>query len=152
MAPAESQGRAYRSKKQRPCDLCRSRKAQCRIQDQAAACDLCRRTRRECTFVQQPVRKTRVHETPNPDGRGTLNNIDLGTASSPVVLRDNLVHADAPLTWMSEPRVSEAFATFDSELPAHEGLAQGALPVYAITAADGCSPRVLVIGPRRAIC
>ena len=54
---SESGGRPYRSKKKRPCDLCRSRKTQCRILDGDATCELCKRLARDCTFVLQPLRK-----------------------------------------------------------------------------------------------
>lgn len=50
-------GRKYRSKKQRPCDLCRSRKIQCKLQDNQTACELCKRLNRRCAFVQGPVRR-----------------------------------------------------------------------------------------------
>jgi hypothetical protein len=51
--------RKYRSKRQRPCDLCRSRKTQCKISSFNAACELCMRLERNCTFVLQPLRKKR---------------------------------------------------------------------------------------------
>jgi hypothetical protein len=53
----EHAGRKYRSKKQRPCDLCRSRKIQCKLQGNEAACELCRRLDRRCTFILGPVRR-----------------------------------------------------------------------------------------------
>ena len=62
MADSFSQGRSgrkYRSKKQRPCDLCRSRKTQCKILDGDAVCELCKRLDRSCTFVLHPLRKER---------------------------------------------------------------------------------------------
>lgn len=43
--------RRYRSKAQRPCDLCRARKALCNIPDPARPCQLCDRTGRQCTFL-----------------------------------------------------------------------------------------------------
>ncbi|KEY71702.1 hypothetical protein S7711_02931 [Stachybotrys chartarum IBT 7711] len=52
-----STGRRYRSKKQRPCDLCRSRKIQCKLQGNEAACELCRKLGRQCTFVIAPLRR-----------------------------------------------------------------------------------------------
>lgn len=53
----EYHGRKYRSKKQRPCDLCRSRKIQCKLQDNQTACELCKRLNRRCAFVLGPVRR-----------------------------------------------------------------------------------------------
>ncbi|KAH7325620.1 fungal-specific transcription factor domain-containing protein [Stachybotrys elegans] len=57
-------GRKYRSKKQRPCDLCRSRKIQCKLQGTGGhvACELCARLDRQCTFVTVPLR--RKHRLP----------------------------------------------------------------------------------------
>jgi hypothetical protein len=52
-------GRKYRSKKQRPCDFCRSRKSQCRILNGSTGCELCKRLDRTCTFVLQPLRRER---------------------------------------------------------------------------------------------
>ena len=56
-APQESNGRKYRSKKQRPCDLCRTRKIQCRLRGDRVACELCQRLHRQCTFVLGPLRR-----------------------------------------------------------------------------------------------
>jgi hypothetical protein len=56
---SEASGRKYRSKKQRPCDLCRSRKTQCRILNGNATCELCKRLSRACTFILQPLRRER---------------------------------------------------------------------------------------------
>lgn len=54
---AEQNGRKYRSKKQRPCDLCRSRKTHCRIMGSDSTCELCKKLSRQCTFVQKPLRR-----------------------------------------------------------------------------------------------
>lgn len=43
--------RRYRSKAERPCDLCRSRKVLCNIPDPTKPCQLCDRTSRPCTFT-----------------------------------------------------------------------------------------------------
>ncbi|KAH8168720.1 fungal specific transcription factor domain-containing protein [Sarocladium implicatum] len=53
----EGNGRKYRSKKQRPCDLCRTRKIHCKLQANGAGCELCRRLGRQCTFVLGPLRR-----------------------------------------------------------------------------------------------
>lgn len=55
---SEHNGRKYRSKKQRPCDLCRSRKIQCKLQGSEAACELCKRLDQQCTYILGPVRRT----------------------------------------------------------------------------------------------
>lgn len=49
--------RRYRSKTQRPCDLCRSRKVLCNIPDPSRPCQLCDRTSRACTFQATPAKK-----------------------------------------------------------------------------------------------
>jgi hypothetical protein len=54
-----SQARRYRSKRQRPCDLCRQRKTQCKIPDSGGACELCDKLSQSCTFVLQPLSKKR---------------------------------------------------------------------------------------------
>ena len=53
----EGNGRKYRSKKQRPCDLCRTRKIHCKLQADGARCELCQRLERQCTFVLGPLRR-----------------------------------------------------------------------------------------------
>lgn len=58
--------RKYRSKRQRPCDLCRSRKTVCKIVAERTVCDLCKRLGRRCTFVLQPLRKEKPRPAPAP--------------------------------------------------------------------------------------
>ncbi|KAI2719901.1 transcriptional regulator family: Fungal Specific TF [Penicillium roqueforti] len=55
--------RKYRSKVQRPCDLCRSRKVHCNIPYPSQPCTLCERTRRSCTFVEKTNRKPSKKKT-----------------------------------------------------------------------------------------
>ncbi|KAK2739366.1 fungal specific transcription factor domain-containing protein [Colletotrichum kahawae] len=57
--PTVAGTRRYRSKAQRPCDLCRARKALCNIPDPLQPCQLCKRIGRECTFVGNPARHAR---------------------------------------------------------------------------------------------
>jgi hypothetical protein len=49
--------RPYRSKVQRPCDLCRRRKVHCSITNPSQPCRLCERLDRSCTFLEQAHRK-----------------------------------------------------------------------------------------------
>lgn len=49
--------RRYRSKSQRPCDLCRARKVLCNIPNPGEPCQLCERTGRQCTFIGSPGKK-----------------------------------------------------------------------------------------------
>ncbi|KAH7241357.1 hypothetical protein BKA59DRAFT_202920 [Fusarium tricinctum] len=55
--------RKYMSKRQRPCDFCRSRKTACRI-ELAPPCRLCHQHGRECTFVEsaQPRKKQQTSQ------------------------------------------------------------------------------------------
>ncbi|XWW93060.1 hypothetical protein V2A60_000988 [Cordyceps javanica] len=67
--------RRYRSKAQRPCDLCRARKALCNIPDPEKPCQLCDRTGRPCTFVtgtrSRPTRSSPGHHSADgADGFG----------------------------------------------------------------------------------
>ncbi|CAK7238435.1 hypothetical protein SEUCBS140593_010685 [Sporothrix eucalyptigena] len=65
---AVQNGRAYRSKKQRPCDVCRFRRVQCKSLQQpdgsrdTSLCQMCVKLGLHCTFVQGPPRK-RCRET-----------------------------------------------------------------------------------------
>ncbi|EPE10945.1 fungal specific transcription factor domain protein [Ophiostoma piceae UAMH 11346] len=56
-APPEPTGRKYRSKKQRPCDLCRSRKIHCQVPRNGAVCECCKRLNRTCTFKLEPLKR-----------------------------------------------------------------------------------------------
>jgi hypothetical protein len=50
--------RTYKSRRERPCDLCRTRKVACRI-DAAPPCALCRTQGVTCTFIQRPGKRKR---------------------------------------------------------------------------------------------
>lgn len=65
------------SKRQRPCDFCRSRKTACRI-DQAPPCRLCISHNRQCTFVEAAAPRKRLLAA--DDGPGAIDG-----ASSPHV-------------------------------------------------------------------
>ncbi|KAF5577976.1 transcriptional regulatory [Fusarium pseudocircinatum] len=56
--------RKYMSKRQRPCDFCRSRKTACRIES-SPPCRLCQQYGRECTFVEaaRPRKRQQTSET-----------------------------------------------------------------------------------------
>ncbi|KAF2741223.1 hypothetical protein EJ04DRAFT_480426 [Polyplosphaeria fusca] len=58
--------RPYRSRKNRPCDFCRARKAACKI-TVAPPCVLCRSYGKECTFDQTTKRKRSIAQ-PAEDG------------------------------------------------------------------------------------
>ena len=60
--------RPYRSKRSRPCDLCRQRKACC---TGPPCCSLCKANGRECTFVQGSSKRSRpVRQDSMSDGKG----------------------------------------------------------------------------------
>jgi hypothetical protein len=47
--------RPFRSRKHRPCDLCRKRRARCAIPESGSACIECLQTNKPCTFLDKPV-------------------------------------------------------------------------------------------------
>ncbi len=51
--------RPYRSRKSRPCDLCRSRKSRCVVFDAGAPCYLCGLNGRACTFLKGTTKRKR---------------------------------------------------------------------------------------------
>ena len=50
--------RKYKSRKSRPCDMCRQRQISCKI-DIAPPCQFCQSHGRPCTFVERPKKKKR---------------------------------------------------------------------------------------------
>lgn len=84
----EQNGRKYRSKKQRPCDLCRSRKTHCRIMGSEATCELCKKLSRQCTFVQKPLRRAQNPQTNSENiGRPQPNVMSVGESQHDPGLR-----------------------------------------------------------------
>ncbi|KAL6353646.1 hypothetical protein LRP88_14144 [Fusarium phalaenopsidis] len=69
-ARAVAGSRRYRSKSQRPCDLCRARKVLCNIPEPGQPCQLCERTSRLCTFVGNPGKKQRDRTSRAQSGGG----------------------------------------------------------------------------------
>ncbi|OAA58439.1 fungal specific transcription factor domain containing protein [Niveomyces insectorum RCEF 264] len=63
----DQSGRKYRSKKQRPCDLCRSRKIHCKLPGSETVCECCKRLNRVCTFELEPLKR---RHRPEPSGAG----------------------------------------------------------------------------------
>ncbi|WWC88922.1 uncharacterized protein L201_003837 [Kwoniella dendrophila CBS 6074] len=58
--------RAYRARKLRPCDNCRTRRKRCVIPEQGRSCTLCVQTHKQCTFLherQKPGRKSVTSNT-----------------------------------------------------------------------------------------
>ncbi|EFX00605.1 fungal specific transcription factor domain containing protein [Grosmannia clavigera kw1407] len=76
-AAAAASGRKYRSKKQRPCDLCRSRKIHCKVGISDAVCECCRRLKRVCTFEMEPLK--RRHRPEQPQGIIPQNSLTSGS-------------------------------------------------------------------------
>jgi hypothetical protein len=79
-----SVARKYRSKRERPCDLCRSRKTVCKIPAERGVCDLCKRLQRRCTFLIQPLRK----EKPRPIQHPLEDQREPGISQEEPVLRE----------------------------------------------------------------
>lgn len=77
----QAAGRRYRSKKQRPCDHCRTRKVQCQINENEAICELCKRLGRSCTFVMKPLRKEHRlrHNERAENNRNRIGDLTLGS-------------------------------------------------------------------------
>lgn len=50
--------RKYKSRKSRPCDMCRQRQISCKI-DVAPPCAFCSTHQRPCTFIERPKKKKR---------------------------------------------------------------------------------------------
>lgn len=95
-------GRTYRSKKQRPCDICRSRRVQCKsLQRQhdgtAALCEMCVKLGLRCTFVKGPLRKRYREGSPqmathSEAAHRATSTTETGTRTAP---------SDMPLTALS---------------------------------------------------
>lgn len=66
-----TQGRAYRSRKHRPCDGCRKRKGRCIIEEAGQDCQACRLNNRTCTFEMSPTPRSRPIK--NEDGTGVVS-------------------------------------------------------------------------------
>ncbi|CAG8394451.1 unnamed protein product [Penicillium salamii] len=61
--------RQYKSRRSRPCDFCRTRKAACSIATEPP-CDLCRLKGRPCTFVSGPGSRRRPPPQSQPSNHG----------------------------------------------------------------------------------
>lgn len=61
--PESAISRPYRSKRQRPCDLCRVRKVGCQIEGNGP-CFLCRKNGVHCSYDMQPIKRQRVDDDP----------------------------------------------------------------------------------------
>ncbi|KAG7736157.1 hypothetical protein KL923_004866 [Ogataea haglerorum] len=62
--PDAVHGRKYRSKKNRPCDLCRKKRMACLREDNMTRCLPCELRKLDCTYVLEPVKKRkRSNET-----------------------------------------------------------------------------------------
>lgn len=124
----EHSGRAYRSKKQRPCDLCRTRKIQCKLRAERADCELCQRLERQCTFVLGPVRR-RYRPRVNGDGPATMNASSAGGAFE---FRDNTNTA----TQLSEAHIAEPESEMDME-PDHQHTSMSGRPELQLDMGNG---------------
>ncbi|TIA92081.1 hypothetical protein E3P81_01670 [Wallemia ichthyophaga] len=51
--------RPFRSRKQRPCDLCRRSKTRCFITESGPPCNECKQTNKSCTFQEAPQKRKR---------------------------------------------------------------------------------------------
>ncbi|KAL6354399.1 hypothetical protein LRP88_11730 [Fusarium phalaenopsidis] len=118
------QPRPYRSKRHRPCDVCRRRKHACHFQDQPP-CTVCQELGTECTFNEPPTkrrRQTRLPPSVSPEttGEGLAESGDLETAAvsnqnwpspSPAVTATPIRHDE-------EPGIQDHYDAPDSSLDA----------------------------------
>ncbi|PMD56474.1 uncharacterized protein K444DRAFT_616307 [Hyaloscypha bicolor E] len=75
LAPPVPGPRSYKSRKYRPCDLCRQRQVACKI-DIGPPCSLCASHGRQCTFVERPKKKRRPNvAASNGEGSGVSASI-----------------------------------------------------------------------------
>ncbi|KAI3585419.1 hypothetical protein IWW34DRAFT_608425 [Fusarium oxysporum f. sp. albedinis] len=124
--------RKYMSKRQRPCDFCRSRKTACRIES-SPPCRLCQQYGRECTFVEaaRPRKRQQTAETSPEyhdanDAEGSSNEVieepltsfeqgivsPTGTDTFPDINMDFLQHLD-----IDAPEYQFMFQTPDNNPP-----------------------------------
>ncbi|CAN6606422.1 hypothetical protein TRVA0_003S01464 [Trichomonascus vanleenenianus] len=73
--------RPYRSRRNRPCDLCRRRKTRCDMLPEGT-CAMCKKIGGSCTFVAEPAKKVkREFESPRPGGGVQKRPSYLGSAA-----------------------------------------------------------------------
>ncbi|KAF5723831.1 transcriptional regulatory [Fusarium mundagurra] len=89
--------RKYMSKRQRPCDFCRSRKTACRIES-SPPCRLCQQSGRECTFVEAARPRKRQQTAETSPGYHDAND---GNSSSNEVIEE-------PITPLNHEDISPA--------------------------------------------
>ncbi|KAH8885857.1 hypothetical protein GQ53DRAFT_659094 [Thozetella sp. PMI_491] len=119
------QSRRYMSKRDRPCDFCRSRKSACHF-DHGPPCRLCAARGRHCTFDQAPPPRQRLLHCNPPVGPGS----PLSSISLQPQLMDSIVQSamddlfpDAPAShlWEELPgyTMEENFGlpSWDADLP-----------------------------------
>lgn len=94
--PSHAQRRPYRSKRHRPCDVCRRRKHACIYEDRLP-CKVCRDLGTACTFDEPPTKRRRqTRQAHNPS-------VSRQRSLSPVDHRTN-VNDDAPsYVWSLNP-------------------------------------------------
>lgn len=84
--PDTAQTRPYRSKRQRPCDLCRIRKVGCQIEG-TGPCFLCRKNGVHCSYDMQPLKRQRLDDEPlsyvHPNDEAALDQRARGQQPSP---------------------------------------------------------------------
>lgn len=87
--------RPVRSRKNRPCDNCRSKRLRCVIEQVGAACELCRNGGKSCTFLMPPRKRYDDPGEGSPKRRRTpqqQQQPDLSdTAASHVSLQHNIL-------------------------------------------------------------
>lgn len=101
----EPNGRRYRSKKQRPCDVCRSRKIQCKLQGNEAVCEMCKKLGRRCTYVLGPLtRKYRGCATGDNTSRPDTVPLPAGSEQQQQQQQEDLARSDIPMQNTGDPQ------------------------------------------------
>lgn len=111
-SPAEQPSRPYRSKRRRPCDVCRRRKQSCRLNN-SGPCSTCRTLGTECTFLQPPTKKRRGVQLPETF---VADEPDRGPYQSPP--------QQADLDWTLDGSPASAFQMFAQDFDSFGQLQQ----------------------------
>lgn len=125
-ANAAAGTRRYRSKAQRPCDLCRARKVLCNIPDPARPCQLCDRTGRPCTFLTGTKRRaSRSSHSPQSITGGALG------GQYPAFADGSALLVDPAPDFATFAQLEGGISPVDMETP-WTGLEAGALQAFGV--------------------
>ncbi|CAI6095050.1 unnamed protein product [Clonostachys chloroleuca] len=111
----QSLNRPYRSKRHRPCDVCRRRKHACHLEDQAP-CRICRELGVDCTFNEPPTKRRRPPRLPTsastPEGERDPDSGHYDQNS----LAGSEIEASVPNDWAPGQEVAEDCPDYTIEI------------------------------------